>query len=65
MNNRPEFNTDEYNQSRLEKQINEQYELHGWATGISSANPLEILIEFEEADEEFVPTINLVKGVIK
>ena len=65
MNNRPEFNTDEYNQSRLEKQINEQYELHGWATGISSANPLEILIEFEEAEEEFVPTINLVKGVIK
>ena len=65
----PDKVSEEYLQSKLESQINEQYELHGWATGISSANPLEILIEFEEADEDFAPTINIAKtkvtGVIK
>ena len=53
---RPEVDTEEFIQHRLEKQIREQCELHGWATAVSVANPLEILIMFEEQNEELEPT---------
>ena len=66
---RPEVDTEEFLQSRLEKQVQEQYELHGWATAVSVANPLEVLIMLEEADENFEPQINVskvkLKGVLK
>lgn len=49
---RPEQDTDEFIQSRLEQQIREQCELHGWATAVSVANPIDILILFEEQEED-------------
>lgn len=50
---RPEFDTEEFIQYKLEKQIREQYELHGWGVAVHAINPLEILImvEEEEIDE--------------
>jgi hypothetical protein len=52
-NQRPEQNTEEFLQSQLEHHIRIQCELHGWATAVSVANPVDILIMFEEQDEEF------------
>lgn len=49
---RPEEDTDEFIQSRLERQIREQCELHGWATAVTVANPVDVLIFLEEQDEE-------------
>lgn len=49
---RPEVNTEEFIQSRLERQVREQCELHGWATAITVANPVDILILLEEEDAE-------------
>lgn len=60
---KPEIDTDEFLQSRLEKKVREQYELHGWATAVSVANPLDILIMFEEQNEEFEP-LNQVRTII-
>jgi hypothetical protein len=48
---RPEVDTEEFLQSRLERQIREHCELHGWATAVSVANPVDILIMIEEEDE--------------
>ena len=62
---RPEVDTEEFIQNRLEKQIREQCELHGWATAVSVANPLDILILFEEQDEEIETTIHLSNLTIK
>lgn len=45
--------SEEYAQSLLEQQICEQCELHGWATAVSVANPLDILIMFEDEDKEY------------
>ena len=53
--NRPETDTEEFLQSRLERQIREQYELHGWATAVSVANPVDILIMLEEEYEDINP----------
>jgi hypothetical protein len=50
---KPEQDTEEYLQTRLEYHIRTQCELHGWATAVSVANPLDILILFEEQDMEF------------
>jgi len=56
---RPEVDTEEFTQSRLENHVREQCELHGWATAVSVANPVDILIMFEEDDEDFDPkTLN-------
>jgi hypothetical protein len=52
---RPEVDTEEFIQSRLEKQVREQCELHGWATAVSVANPVDILILFEEAELDIDP----------
>ena len=48
---RPEVDTEEFIQSRMERQIRAAYELYGWATAVSVANPLDILIMFEEIEE--------------
>lgn len=48
---RPEQNTEESIQYRLEQQIREACELHGWATAVSVANPVDILIMIEEHDK--------------
>ena len=48
MSNRPEVDTEEFILHRLERAVREQYELHGWATAVSVANPMEILIMLEE-----------------
>ena len=48
MAEKPEAWSEEYSQYRLEKQIREQMELHGWATTVSVANPVDILILLEE-----------------
>ena len=45
--------TSEYSQSLIEQQILEECELHGWATAVSVANPVEILIMFEDEDEDY------------
>lgn len=59
---RPEQDTDEFIQSQLEKRIREQCELHGWATAISVANPVDILILLEdEQEEEFDQPTNQTK----
>ena len=51
--------SDEYEQALRERQIEEAYELHGWATSISTASPLDILIMLEEDDDEYhEPTTN-------
>lgn len=49
---RPEKDTDEFLQHCLEKDVREQCELHGWAAAITVANPIDILILFEELDED-------------
>ena len=49
-NERPEVDTEEFIQSRLERAVREQLELHGWATAVSVANPVDILILFEECE---------------
>lgn len=61
---RPEVDTEEFIQSRLEKHVREQYELHGWATAVSVANPLEILIMLEE-DKDDEPQIHIAKTKLK
>lgn len=48
MAERPEVDTEEFIQSRLERAVREQCELHGWATAVSVANPVDILILFED-----------------
>ncbi len=53
---RPEVDTEEFIQSRLEQQVREQCELHGWATAITVADPVDVLILLEEQDEDFDPT---------
>ena len=53
--NFPETDTEEFIQSRLERQIREQCELFGWATAVSVANPVDILIMYEDQGEEFDP----------
>ena len=56
---KPDNNTEEFIQARLEIQICEQYDLHDWATAVSVANPIDILIMFEDQDEDFDPkTLN-------
>lgn len=62
---RPEVDTEEFIQSRLEKHVREQYELHGWATAVSVANPLEILIMLEEEGEDDEPQIHIAKTKLK
>jgi hypothetical protein len=60
MAERPEVDTEEFIQSRLERAVREQLELHGWATAVSVANPVDILILFEEYEhDEGVDLINL------
>jgi hypothetical protein len=51
-NERPEVDTEEFIQSRLERAVREQLELHGWATAVSVANPVDILILFEDCEYE-------------
>ena len=58
---RPEVDTEEFIQHRLEKQIREQCELHGWATAVSVANPVDILILLEEEDEDVDPQTNVIE----
>lgn len=57
---RPEKDTEEFLQTRLEVHVRTQCELHGWATAVSVANPVEILIMIEEyeTDEDFDPETN-------
>lgn len=43
---------EEFLQRRLEEAIIEQCELHNWATAISVANPLNILILLEEENQD-------------
>jgi hypothetical protein len=45
------YPSDEWLQAQLEETVCEQYELHGWATAVSVANPLDILIMVEEDDD--------------
>ena len=52
---RPEVDTEEFIQNRLEVQVRLQCELHGWATAVSVANPVDILIMFEEQSEDIDP----------
>jgi hypothetical protein len=52
MATRPEQDTEEFIQSRLEQQIREACELHGWAAAVSVANPVDILIMIEDQDED-------------
>ena len=49
---RPEVHTEEFIQSRMEQQVQAQYELYGWATAVSVANPLDILIMIEESESD-------------
>ena len=55
MAGKPDTDTAEFLQSRLERQIREQYELHGWAMTVTIANPIDILIMIEEEDETIDP----------
>ncbi len=52
--NRPEEDTDEFLQTRLENAIRDAAELHGWSMAISVANPVDILmlLEAEAHDDE-------------
>jgi hypothetical protein len=62
MAEKPEIWSEEYSQYQLEKQIREQMELHGWATAVSVANPVDILIMLEEEYDdinEFPATTSL------
>lgn len=47
-----------------ERTICEEYELHGWATAVTVADPLEILIMIEEEDDEYQTKPNTVKGIL-
>ena len=49
---RPEEDTDEYIQSRLERDVREQCGLHDWAAAVSVANPVDVLILLETEEEE-------------
>jgi hypothetical protein len=51
-NPKPEYDTEEFLQSRLEKAIRDTCELHGWAAAISIADPIEILMLFEELESD-------------
>ncbi len=53
MAGRPEADMSEYSQFKLEAQICEACELHDWATAASVADPVDILIMFEDSDEDF------------
>ena len=59
MTERPEIDTEEFKQSKLEKAVRAQCELHGWGAAVSVANPVDILILFEEEDAEYDIKINL------
>lgn len=59
MAERPEVDTAEFEQSRLERAVRAQCELHGWGAAVSVANPVDILILFEEEDAEYDIKINL------
>lgn len=48
--NHPDENSEEYLQALFERQIRRQCELHGWATAVSVANPVDILILCEEQE---------------
>lgn len=62
--------SDEYVQGLLEQQIQNQYDLYDWGSGISTASPLDILIMLEDEDEDdeinFLNQSNTftIKGVI-
>jgi len=56
---RPEVDTEEFIQSKLEKAVRAQCELHGWGAAVSVANPVDILILFEEEESEYNIKINL------
>lgn len=45
---RPQYPSDEFIQAKLEEQILEEYELHGWATAVQFLSPIDILIMIEE-----------------
>jgi hypothetical protein len=62
---RPEVDTEEFIQSRLEQHVREQYELHGWATTITVANPVDILILLEEEVEDINPINYVIAASIK
>ena len=65
MAEKPEAWSEEYSQYLLEKQIREQMELHGWATTVSVANPVDILILLEEEyDDINEPPAKPLKRVI-
>lgn len=51
MSNGANYPSDEWLQAQFEKTVCEQYELHGWATAITVANPLEILIMVEDDED--------------
>jgi hypothetical protein len=44
--------SDEFINMRIEQQIIAQLERHEWATAVSVADPLDILILFEDEDQE-------------
>jgi hypothetical protein len=44
--------SEEYQQTRFEQDIREQCSLHGWAAAITVANPVDILIMFEDEEVE-------------
>lgn len=54
---RPEQDTDEFLQHQLERHINEQCELHGWAIALTIANPVDILILLETLDADDEPIL--------
>ena len=56
--------SDEFLQSRLERQIIEQCELHNWATSITVANPVDILIMMEDEDEDVLEHFETESNVI-
>jgi hypothetical protein len=59
MAGKPDQYSDEYLQSQVERQIREQCELHGWATAVSVANPVDILIMLEEDEDEYTELLAL------
>ena len=59
MAERPEVDTAEFEQSKLEKAVRAQCELHGWGAAVSVANPVDILILFEEEEMEYNIKINV------
>lgn len=49
---------DKWIQDQVHKQMKLQYELHNWSAAKSGRNPLELIIELDDDDEDSTITIN-------